>query len=149
MQELDRGAQVVARGGTCFASKVLDRCARPLFSYSKETLASLWPAPLTRRPVWRKRQYSFSLTGSPEMKLGASRAWTRFISHIWGGICGDGRIDRVVVRDEIGHDCLGPLPSLAEAIEFLFPLKVVEAGEQPVHLLLDRNIRRPILSPCL
>jgi hypothetical protein len=47
----------------------------------------------------------------------------------------------VVVRDEIGHGGLGPLLSLAEAIEFLFPLEVEEAGEQPAHFALDRNTK--------
>jgi hypothetical protein len=51
----------------------------------------------------------------------------------------DGRIGRVVARDEIGHDGLGPLHSLAEAIEFFFPLEVKEAGEHSAHLLLERN----------
>ena len=51
----------------------------------------------------------------------------------------DERIGRVVVRDKIGRDGLGSLLSLAEAIELLFPLIVVKASGQSVHLLLDRN----------
>ena len=75
------------------------------------------------------------------MRLKVNRAWARLVSLIWGGTREDGRIDRVVARDEIGHDGLGLFLSLAEAIGFLFPLEVKEAGEQSVHLLPERNTK--------
>jgi hypothetical protein len=50
-----------------------------------------------------------------------SRALALDFKHL-GATREDGRIDRVMARGEIGHNVLGPLISLAEAIEFPFPL---------------------------
>ena len=68
-----------------------------------------------------------------------SRALALDFKHL-GATREDGRIGRVVVRDEIGHGGLGPLLSLVEAIEFPFPLNTYFLIF-PSRILSDYHIR--------
>ena len=47
----------------------------------------------------------------------------------------------MVARDKVGHNGLGPLFSVTEAIEILPPCEIKRAYKYSVHLLLDVNTK--------
>ena len=58
-----------------------------------------------------------------------------------GGRHGEGRTRRVMARDKVGHNGLGPLFSVTEKIEILPPCEIEKAYKHSIHHLFGVNTK--------